>query len=159
MSKSVGNFITIRDFLKKYDMNVLRWITLSHHYRSPVDYNDELAGLAMKQLDDLNRFIYKLETVAGSHFIKENANGYIPRPLKFEEALHDDLNTPQLIGFLFEDYIANLNPTLWDTQPEQARLTANWLRSFFEELGISLKSPKISEKAQQLAQETSILPL
>ncbi len=63
MSKSLGNFITLTDFLHAYSVNVFRYIVASHHYRSPLDYNDHLAQQAKQSLQTIDEFMAKLELV------------------------------------------------------------------------------------------------
>ena len=60
MSKSSGNFITVREFLKKYPPEILRWLALSHHYRSPLDYSDDDAEQAKSALQNIYQKIYLL---------------------------------------------------------------------------------------------------
>jgi cysteinyl-tRNA synthetase len=156
MSKSLGNFITIRDFLKKYDANVLRWIVLTHHYRSPLNYSEELAQLAIQQLDNLNQLIHKLEIVSNKKNLREAIQEEPIQFFKFEEALRDDFNTPKLIGFLFEEYITKTNPRIWTMSPEEAQIIAVSLYGFFSQFGISLNLPKIPQKIKDLAAEREL---
>ena len=68
MSKSLGNFITIRDFLKIRSANILRLIVASHHYRLPIDYTEELARDAQNALSGINEFLAKVELIKSSKF-------------------------------------------------------------------------------------------
>ncbi len=96
MSKSLGNFFTIRDVLQKYDAEVVRFFILRAHYRSPLNYSDA-------HLDDargaLTRLYTALKEVApdGAALDRDEAHA-----LRFAEALNDDFNTPVAIAVLFE---------------------------------------------------------
>lgn len=97
MSKSLGNFFTIRDVLKKYDPEVVRFFILRAHYRSPLNYSDA-------HLDDarlaLARLYTALKDVQPDNIAVPDLNsGY---GLRFAEAMNDDFNTPVAIAVLFE---------------------------------------------------------
>ncbi len=101
MAKSLGNFITIRDFLKKHSPDssrLLRFLIIKNHYRSPVDYNEKLILQTEKELQRIDEFISKLKDIKkkGS-FIK------IKKYEKnFKAAMEDDFNTPKAIAVIFE---------------------------------------------------------
>ncbi|WP_038327806.1 cysteine--tRNA ligase [Kingella kingae] len=97
MSKSLGNFFTIRDVLKKYQPEVVRFFILRAHYRSPLNYSDA-------HLDDaknsLARLYNTLNNVAPAAFeLTENANEYTR---KFFAAMNDDFGTAEAMSVLFE---------------------------------------------------------
>lgn len=97
MSKSLGNFFTIRDVLKKYAPEVVRFFILRAHYRSPLNYSDA-------HLDDaknsLSRLYNTLNLVAPAAFdLSENANDYTR---KFFAAMDDDFGTAEAMAVLFE---------------------------------------------------------
>lgn len=98
MSKSVGNFVTIRDFLKNegpHAAALLRWMVFSHHYRSPFDFSERALAQAKKELETLYTRCMGLH-----HFMPEN----IPQEweIRLSEALDDDLNTPKALSVLME---------------------------------------------------------
>jgi cysteinyl-tRNA synthetase len=111
MSKSLGNFFTIRDILAKYDAEVVRFFILTAHYRSPIDFADQ-------QLDEAGQALsrcYEALDQAGHVVMPEPVDsGDIPGELadavsrleeldgRFREAMDDDFNTAQAIGHLFE---------------------------------------------------------
>jgi cysteinyl-tRNA synthetase len=103
MSKSLGNFFTIRDILKKYDAEVVRFFILSAHYRSPIDFSD-------RNLEDaragLSRFYEALKAAGeGTEGCPETAGGFEEADRleeRFREAMDDDFNTALAIGHLFE---------------------------------------------------------
>ncbi|MEA3361887.1 MAG: cysteine--tRNA ligase [Thermodesulfobacteriota bacterium] len=103
MSKSLGNFFTIRDILETYDAEVIRFFILSAHYRSPIDFSDQ--NLAEAQ-SGLKRFYEALESAEiatngldqGDVVSEEGAKV----EEKFREAMDDDFNTALAIAHLFD---------------------------------------------------------
>ncbi len=97
MSKSLGNFFTIKDVLKKFNPEVIRFFLLSSHYRSPIDFSDQNLNESKINLDrfyDLFLFSEKMS--------KGKLDAGVDNELiqKFEEAMNDDFNTAQAIGYL-----------------------------------------------------------
>lgn len=97
MSKSLGNFFTIREVLKQYDPEVVRFFILRAHYRSPLNYSDA-------HLDDakgaLTRLYTTLKNTPAAVFdLSENANDYTRR---FYAAMNDDFGTVEAVAVLFE---------------------------------------------------------
>ncbi|VTX66502.1 Cysteine--tRNA ligase [Neisseria sicca] len=97
MSKSLGNFFTIREVLKQYDPEVVRFFILRAHYRSPLNYSDA-------HLDDAKGALTRLYTTlkntpAASFELSENANDYTRR---FYAAMNDDFGTVEAVAVLFE---------------------------------------------------------
>ena len=97
MSKSLGNFFTIREVLKQYDPEVVRFFILRAHYRSPLNYSDA-------HLDDakgaLTRLYTALKNTEAANFeLSESANDYTRR---FYAAMNDDFGTVEAVAILFE---------------------------------------------------------
>jgi cysteinyl-tRNA synthetase len=96
MSKSLGNFFTIREVLKKYDAEVVRFFILRAHYRSPLNYSDQ-------HLDDaksaLARLYTALKGAARAGGAIDWSDAYAAR---FRAAMDDDFNTPEAVAVLFE---------------------------------------------------------
>ncbi|MEA3465690.1 MAG: cysteine--tRNA ligase [Thermodesulfobacteriota bacterium] len=103
MSKSLGNFFTIRDILKTYDAEIVRFFILSAHYRSPIDFSDQ--NLKESRLG-LTRFYEGLQ--AAAEVLAECPDSDVVASdgeeleTKFREAMDDDFNTALAIGHLFE---------------------------------------------------------
>jgi cysteinyl-tRNA synthetase len=97
MSKSLGNLITIRDFLKNYSADALRIFVLSSYYRTPLTYTIEAIEAAQTGDQRLMRVVNK-EVAAG----KGKALDARPYYDRFIEAMDDDFNTPQAIAVLFD---------------------------------------------------------
>lgn len=109
MSKSAGNFFTVRDISEKYDLQVLRFFMLSAHYRSPLNFSAELMEAAKNGLDRIISCVgnlnFLLENAADGGMTEEEAalareaETYIT---KFDEAMDDDINTADAISAIFE---------------------------------------------------------
>ncbi len=124
MSKSLGNFLTIREILQKYDAEVLRLFIFSAHYRSPIDFNENALQDAQSGLE---RMYHCLERIAalpqqGAELAgiisPEEAAHVTALQSRFQEAMDNDFNTAQAIGYLFEA-VKQLNQ-LVERLPEQA---------------------------------------
>jgi len=105
MSKSLGNFITINDIFKKYDYRLLRFFFLSSHYRSPIDFSEEVIVQSKNALQRLNDF---LSTCKNKPIKKENRKFVEETKKRFFEALDDDFDTPKAFAILF-DFIRDVN--------------------------------------------------
>ena len=108
MSKSAGNFFTVRDISEKYDLQVLRFFMLSAHYRSPLNFSAELLEAAQNGYDrivtSVSNLNFLLQNAAGEMTEEEKklakeAEGFIA---KFDEAMDDDFNTADAIAAIFE---------------------------------------------------------
>jgi cysteinyl-tRNA synthetase len=151
MSKSLGNYITIRDFLTNHSPEMLHWITLTHHYRSPIDYSPKLVQQAAASLNTLGAFIAKLGTANGKESV--DADKAVKKySLKFHEALADDMNTPAAIASLFE-LSTQFQPKVWGLKKSEAKAIRNHITDSLETLGISLKAPKIPAEVEKMAKE------
>jgi cysteinyl-tRNA synthetase len=116
MSKSLGNFFTIREVLKKYDPETLRFFILSAHYRSPIDFSDQNLDEAQSGLERIYSCLAALDDILNGKSrsaeiavienlsqvgleLQEKSDQFMPR---FVEAMDDDFNTAQALGLLFE---------------------------------------------------------
>ena len=109
MSKSLGNFFTVRDIEAKYDLQVLRFFMLSAHYRSPLNFSADLMTAAKNGLDRIHTAVSRLTNLASQADgdWKEGEKEAIQAPLqvlaaKFDEAMDDDFNTADAISVIFE---------------------------------------------------------
>ena len=109
MSKSAGNFFTVRDIAEKYDLQVLRFFMLSAHYRSPLNFSADLMEAAKNGLDRILTAVSKLNLLLenGKEIeITEEAKALIDRvhalQEKFDHAMDDDFNTADAISAIFE---------------------------------------------------------
>jgi len=114
MSKSLGNILTIKEILKDWHPEVLRLFFLSHHYRSPVDYSEDSFLEARSGLD---RFYTTLNAIQeeikkpivacaipgeGSSVLKTSRETIESFQTRFEEAMDDDFNTAQALGYFYD---------------------------------------------------------
>lgn len=153
MSKSSGNFITIRGFLEKHSPAVLRYIVASHHYRSPIDYNDKAAEDAEKTLDSLAQFLSKLEKITAR---KEAEIKLEAHENKFNAAMEDDLNTAEALATIFS-LVNELNPKMWELGKKDASTVAKWVTEKLKLFGITLAIPRIPLKIRFLAWRRELL--
>ena len=109
MSKSLGNFFTVRDISEKYDLQVLRFFMLSAHYRSPLNFSAELMEAAKNGYDRIVTCVQNLsflidgatdgDLTADEQKLLKEAEGYEAR---FDAAMDDDFNTADAISVIFE---------------------------------------------------------
>jgi cysteinyl-tRNA synthetase len=95
MSKSLGNFFTVRDVLKKYDPEVVRFFILRAHYRSPLNYSDA-------HLDDAKASLTRLYTALKDSDGETVLDWDEPHAKRFKAAMDDDFGTPEAVAVLFE---------------------------------------------------------
>jgi cysteinyl-tRNA synthetase len=119
MSKSLGNFRTVREISEQYDLQVLRFFMLNAHYRSPLNFSADLMEASKNALERIQEAAERLNdrkahaasealTQAEEELLKE-ANGFVT---KFEEAMDDDFNTADALAAIFELVkFANTNVT------------------------------------------------
>ena len=96
MSKSLGNFFTIREVLKKYDAEVVRFFILRAHYRSPLNYSDQHLDDAKGALTRLYTALKSVPAAAGA------VNWNESHAQRFKAAMDDDFNTPEAVAVLFD---------------------------------------------------------
>lgn len=109
MSKSAGNFFTVREISEKYDLQVVRFFMLSAHYRSPLNFSAELMAAAKNGYDRIVTSVSNLKYLmekAQDRALNEEEKGLIKEAegfvAKFDEAMDDDFNTADAIAAIFE---------------------------------------------------------
>jgi len=131
MSKSLGNFFTVREVLKQYKPEVIRFFILQSHYRSPLNYSDE-------QLNDAKVGLTRLYTALRN--ISADKGEVLPEYEKrFNHALDDDFNTPVAIAVLFE--IAKALNKSKEVDNDLAKLLAFNLKNLGNVLGVLKSNP------------------
>ncbi len=160
MSKSLGNFITIREFLNKHSARLLRFFVLKSHYRSPIDYSEKAILQSQNELERVDEFVEKMQN---AKFKIQNFNSKFKIDRfknKFEEAMDDDFNTPKAMAVIFE-LIREVNPMLDKNQitQEEVKQILEFLKFIDEIFGFILKKErvKIPEEIKKLAQKREIL--
>jgi cysteinyl-tRNA synthetase len=128
MSKSLGNFFTVREVLARYDAEVVRFFIVRAHYRSALNYSDQHLEDAKHALTRLYTALKGVEAAPGP---VDWTNAHASR---FRDAMDDDFNTPEAVAVLF-DLANELNKT---RSPQQARL----LKSLGAILGLLQREPQ-----------------
>jgi cysteinyl-tRNA synthetase len=134
MSKSLGNFFTIRDILKRYDPEVVRFFILTAHYRSPIDFSDqnlEEARIGLTRfyeaLAHLDKVLARDDNVTGEGPVTEALAEPVEKLVRLEErfrsAMDDDFNTAQAIGHMF-DAVRAINRILAEENDLHGQLLA-----------------------------------
>jgi cysteinyl-tRNA synthetase len=134
MSKSLKNFITIKDALKNNSSEVLRFFLISSHYRSPLNYSEEGLDEARNSLDRLYNSLKDLDYVDSPLIESEFSE-------KFHHAMQDDFNTPSAISVLFE-MARKINTHKKVDDLVKATQLSNELVSLSNSLGILQDSPQ-----------------
>lgn len=126
MSKSLGNFFTVREILKEYEPEVLRFLMLSSHYRSPINFSKELMEQSKNALERLYTALYAmehLEKVTPERPATPEEEEYLKKLLqnkdKFIESMDDDFNTASAIAALF-DIVREFNVSLNENSSREA---------------------------------------
>ena len=145
MSKSLGNFFTIRDILQKYDAEVVRFFILSAHYRSPIDFSDQNLEDAKAGLSRFYEALKAADDTLSAQTTPGTSVGEVPAELqeildrvataeeRFREAMDDDFNTALAIGHLF-DLVRGLNRIVAEKSLHESVLLQNGLRQGREQL-------------------------
>ncbi len=132
MSKSLGNFFMVREVLKVYPAEVIRYFILGSHYRSPLNYSDQ-------QLDQARTGLARLY-IALRNMPEASAPKNSDYRKRFAEAMDDDFNTPVALSVLFD--LAREVNTLKDTKPMEAPALAALLKELGGLLGILQSDPE-----------------
>ena len=147
MSKSLGNFFTVREIADKYPLQVIRFFMLSAHYRSPLNFSADLVEASKNGLERILTAVDKLKSLApadveGSDVsVKAELDGYTKR---FETAMDDDLNTADAISVIFELVkYTNINISN-DTPKKTVDLAIRTIEKLCDILGI------ITEREEEL---------
>jgi len=132
MSKSLGNFFTIRDVMEKFHPEVIRYFIVSSHYRSPVNFSD----VALKEAKTaLTRFYHAFKAYQ-QQFNEELTDHFSQIHLeRFNAAMCDDFNTAEAMAVLFE-LAKELNRALKEENAEQAKVFYSTLRHLTNILGL-----------------------
>jgi cysteinyl-tRNA synthetase len=127
MSKSLGNFFTIREVLKKYDAEVVRFFILRAHYRSPLNYSDV-------HLDDAKASLTRLYTALRGHAVTDSKIDWQhPQAARFKAAMDDDFNTSEAMAVLFD--LAN------EVNKSKSIEAANLLKNLASVMGLLANDP------------------
>jgi cysteinyl-tRNA synthetase len=177
MSKSLGNFFTIREILQRYDAEAVRLFLLSSHYRSPIEFSNEQLNEAEASLDRVYSTISRIDEFLSREFTTDASLKIdlesILNKIKdsFEEAMDDDFNTALALGHVFElikevNRFLDLNPkgnsakaviskardllrTFGNILNLFQRTPSDWNRALLRIRNIPLSESEIIEKIEQ----------
>ncbi len=138
MSKSLGNFFTIREVLKRYDPEVVRYFILTSHYRSPLNYSDQHLDNAQAALTTLYTSLRGFENIKSDlpeEMGADSANA------KFFAAMNDDFNTPEALAALFE--LAHKLNREKKYHPKKSEHFAGQLKGLAGLLGLLERDPEV----------------
>ena len=150
MSKSLGNFFTIRDVLAKYDAETVRFFLTTGHYRSQLNYSTDNLNQARSSLERIYTALRDVDIP--EYFVLDKQSAYVEQ---FSQAMDDDFNTPQAIAVLFE--IAKELNVVKDSDKEQAIALAATLKSLGAIIGLFQLSPSAFLQGQNDNDEVAII--
>ena len=146
MSKSLGNFFTVREIAEKYPLQVIRFFMLSAHYRSPLNFSADLVEASKNGLERILTAVDRLKSISGTEgevdkAVADEMDAFVK---KYEAAMDDDLNTADAISVIFELVkYANVNVT-GDSTKSTVELVLNTVTKLCDILGI------ITEKKEEI---------
>jgi cysteinyl-tRNA synthetase len=150
MSKSLGNFFTIRDVLAKYDAETVRFFLTTGHYRSQLNYSTDNLNQARSSLERIYTALRDVDIP--EDFVLDKQSAYVEQ---FSQAMDDDFNTPQAIAVLFE--IAKELNVVKDSDKEQAIALAATLKSLGAIIGLFQLSPSAFLQGQNDEDEVAVI--
>lgn len=161
MSKSLGNFFTVREILERYDGEAIRFFLLSGHYRSPIDFNDGLMDMAKASLGRLEnardnlKFLAETQEGNTTEAEKYALNDFEKFRVKFKDAMDDDLNTADAIAAIFE-LVTEINKDVKDgCSKEMAEKSLGILLELTGVLGLleTEKDESVDDEISKLVEE------
>jgi cysteinyl-tRNA synthetase len=147
MSKSLGNFFTIRDIVKSYPYNVIRFFILLGHYRMPINFSDQLLESAKTSLERISTCVNNVDFLLGNGGVKpapaEGDDKFLASVEAAAESfvahMDDDLNTADAITDIFNLVkVTNTGATADDVSGEALKVAADKIRELTGVLGIEL---------------------
>lgn len=152
MSKSLGNFFTVREISEKYDLQVLRFFMLSAHYRSPLNFSADLMAASKNGLERILTAVERLDGIQGIDAPMSDAEKEVMAQVealvkKFEDSMEDDFNTADAVSAIFELVkLANVHVTA-ESSAELAEAVRSTIKKLCDVLGI------ITEREEELLDE------
>ena len=139
MSKSLGNFFTVREVLKQYSAEVIRYFILTSHYRSPLNYSTQ-------ELESAKQALTRLYTTLRGLAVTATTSSDNPYNQNFISVMNDDFNTPEALAVLFE--LSKEVNKLRDKEPTQAGQLGNELRRLGGIMGLLQLDPEVFFQGQ-----------
>lgn len=159
MSKSLGNFFTVRDISKEYDLEAVRIFMLLSHYRSPINFSHQLLEQAKSALDRLYNVKFRLEDIKNNSDVSVVSgqervfiNDMPKYRQKFIEAMDDDMNTASAMGVIF-DLAKDINIIITDgVSAEFASAALDMLTELSGVMGLLYKDNTCSQLDNEIEQ-------
>ncbi|HZZ99637.1 MAG TPA: cysteine--tRNA ligase [Candidatus Paceibacterota bacterium] len=156
MSKSLGNFLTLHKALEKYPPETLRFYFLSAHYRSPLEFNDEVMEASKQGIDKIKTWLGYIDLIINQNFEPEEQSDFSLESFDthLEKALADDFNTPAAMSTFFT-LINSSNGAIQNKKlgASEAKKLKEWLISRAEIFGIAPKLSEIPKEITELIEE------
>lgn len=161
MSKSKGNFFTVREISQEYDLEILRFFLLTTQYRSPINFSREVMDQTKNSRERLYNAKYKLEDAIEKSTVEKMTDdeeklfkSFDAHVEKFESAMDDDLNTADAITAIF-DLVKDINLNLDENNSkEMLEKTLELLKKLTKVLGIMEEEQgEISEEVEKLIEK------
>ena len=155
MSKSLGNFITIRELLKTWEPDVFRLAVLSAHYRTPIDFSESVLDQSRRSLERIRKLVSAIDTrleAEGDDLPSPKEDEALERArTEFFEAMDDDFNTPNALRAVF-GLVRDLNRRMDEgyLSTEGLRAAGEMLAEFGEILGLNLSAEGSREEDDKL---------
>jgi len=167
MSKSLGNFFTVREISEEFDYEVIRFFMLSAHYRSPINFSKELMESAKSGLDRVYNCLFNLEFLKGN--VAENTECESEKAVfenldalknKYKDAMDDDLNTADAISAIFE-IVTEVNKNINSESKPSLKLVEyayNMIKELGGVLGLFQKSAasETDEEVEKILEERKL---
>lgn len=152
MSKSLGNNISAKDILEKYDGNIIRMLLVSSHYRAPVNFSNEALEASKNDIDKITRSLKQISVYLQENKVIGEVNKLLLSP--FLEALADDLNTSNALTELYA-LLGTANKTLRTREVDKTLLANQYatILKMLEILGLKIALPLLDENDLQLLKE------
>ncbi|MCX8191106.1 MAG: class I tRNA ligase family protein, partial [Candidatus Aenigmarchaeota archaeon] len=159
MSKSLGNYYTLRDLLSKgYSWREIRFLFASTHYRDEQNFTFESLNAAKNGLDRIKNFMINLKNFKGGKHTKEFTKVLLESKREFIKSMSDDFNTPKAIAAMF-NFINNVNRMMEEGKISEsdAKKSIDLILYFDKILGLKLeewlKDEELDEEAKKLIEE------
>lgn len=158
MSKSLGNFFTVRDVAKKYNYNTIRFFLLSSHYRSPMNFSDELMASSEAGLERIRNCVSKLEFLKTTAKAGEADGEFTAKMQEYKDefcrGMDDDLNTADAIAAIFEA-VKYINTSADSLNAGEVNLALDTLCELCSVIGLVTTEEKgsLDDKVEALIEE------
>ncbi|HWQ20962.1 MAG TPA: cysteine--tRNA ligase, partial [Methanotrichaceae archaeon] len=160
MSKSLGNFITIRDILARYDPETFRFFVLSTHYRSPIDFSEDGLDQARRSLERIHTLAHAIdEKLAGAgEDLELSVEGYGEETAEIKkrliDSMDDDFNTPDVFSIIF-DLVRDVNRRMNDVSIslKELRDVRVLLSEFGDMMGLELCKEVIKTEQEEISRD------